>query len=470
MDSPNPYDDVVDSTPSSSSDHAGGDDGNPTLVDGPSKSTASEAGTEGEGNNHTESESVPATGISPDEALNVIKNQQSHTLYCPRCTTNITKVAKLYPNNQEPDRYRTRHYYLVAAVLLLLSVIVLRSSPGPPSPSPWGGTDTPSPPPGPPSPSPQPGPPSPLPQPGPHLYEKILWIIYFPSIKYLSVSSLLFLAILALFWSSILHIIGNLIAEMKRWSVRDITRLINNIVKQIPTPFRGANHAKVSPPNPVNDTPPTSGPVDAISPAPGSVPTLDPDVILLTFLSKPLDSLFIILHSCFAEGGITPSTSVHNSKTTEISPGPEKNNKGVGLVELYSGSMGARHLEEYCVRRSGRVNHKSRCRIFRCRFRSFNSQRYRFGSSQFIQWPFSHGLQYKGHYKAAVVLVASLVCVVLLSFGKACAFNLSRFWTVVDYSGMAIGASALSFIFSHFLGDVCEKLGLNELADDYRKV
>lgn len=87
--------------------------------------------------------------------------------------------------------------------------------------------------------------------------------------------------------------------------------------------------------------------------------------------------------------------------------------------------------------------------------------------------PLFYGLSFKrtdkGHYKAAVVLAAALVCVIFLSFAKAYAFGMKRLKTVAEYTGMAIGASALSFIASQIASDLFEKYGFHELASDYRR-
>lgn len=92
-----------------------------------------------------------------------------------------------------------------------------------------------------------------------------------------------------------------------------------------------------------------------------------------------------------------------------------------------------------------------------------------FGAIPPLCYAFSFKISDKGHYKAAVVLAASLVCVILLSFAKAYAFRMGRVKTVAEYTGMAIGASALSFIASQIASDIFEKLGFHELASEYRK-
>ncbi|XP_006413022.2 membrane protein of ER body 1 [Eutrema salsugineum] len=53
----------------------------------------------------------------------------------------------------------------------------------------------------------------------------------------------------------------------------------------------------------------------------------------------------------------------------------------------------------------------------------------------------------KGHYNAALVLSGTLVCVIALSLAKAYAFKMEKkLQTVLQYTAMAIGASALAFM------------------------
>ncbi|CAL9227115.1 unnamed protein product [Arabidopsis halleri] len=393
---PNPHEDDVDSTHSSNS-AASDDDINPPSVEGltvlddstESPPQEQDTGTEREDTNNNESQVIHEVTRSPNDALDEIKKQQTHNLYCPKCKSNITTNAVLFVKNQETDSYKTEPYvlwvplvipafkfptydlslsflagpwkklktlvpislprlsltslrlrFLLVAVLLFLSVIVLWSShpppppPPPPSPSPVPVPPSPLPPPGPPSPSPSPEPPFPSPQPGPHPDEKIRWLIHFPSIKYLSVFSLLFLAILTLPWPSISPIINNLIAAIKTYPYQTLL----------------GNRRKFK---------------------------LHCVVVVLSF---------------FFFGAIAP-----------------------------------------------------------------------------LCYAFSFKISDKGHYKAAVVLAASLVCVILLSFAKAYAFRMGRVKTVAEYTGMAIGASALSFIASQIASDIFEKLGFHELASEYRK-
>ncbi|CAA7027881.1 unnamed protein product [Microthlaspi erraticum] len=74
---------------------------------------------------------------------------------------------------------------------------------------------------------------------------------------------------------------------------------------------------------------------------------------------------------------------------------------------------------------------------------------------------FFYGLAFKitdnRHYEAAVFVSASLVCVISLSFGKAHAFKMNKPKTVVIYTGIAIGASALSFIGSQHIRALLDK-------------
>lgn len=72
-----------------------------------------------------------------------------------------------------------------------------------------------------------------------------------------------------------------------------------------------------------------------------------------------------------------------------------------------------------------------------------------------------YGLSFKitdnGHYEAVVVIAASLFCVISLSFAKAHAFNMNKPKMVVIYTGIAIGASALSFVASQHIRALLEK-------------
>ncbi|XP_013626430.1 PREDICTED: uncharacterized protein LOC106332506 [Brassica oleracea var. oleracea] len=112
----------------------------------------------------------------------------------------------------------------------------------------------------------------------------------------------------------------------------------------------------------------------------------------------------------------------------------------------------ARHPEEYCIRRSNRVHHKLWCCILRCCFRNF------------------HSITDKGRYQeAAIFVAASLVCVISLSFAKACAFGMDKLKTVAAYTGIAIAGSALSFVASQHARDVFAKYDFHKLASDYLK-
>lgn len=68
--------------------------------------------TEREDNNNNGSQVVHAVTRSPDEALDEIKTQQTHNLYCPICKSNITADAELFKKDQEPDPYRVQPFVL----------------------------------------------------------------------------------------------------------------------------------------------------------------------------------------------------------------------------------------------------------------------------------------------------------------------------------------------------------------------
>ncbi|AEE85400.1 putative proline-rich protein [Arabidopsis thaliana] len=558
-----------------------------------SNSTASD-GTEREENNNNESQEETRTSRSPNEALDEIRRQQTHNLYCPKCKTNITKSAELVVKNQETDSYKTKAYvlwvplvispfefptlhlllsfltglwkklktlvpnclsrlspnflplrYLLVAVLLLLSVIVLWSSdpplppppppypsplppppspsptpgpdsplpspgpdsplplpgpppspsptpgpdsplpspgpdsplplpgpppsssptpgpdsplpsPGPPpSPSPTPGPDSPLPSPGPDSPLPSPGPDPPLPSPGPHLYEKNRWLIHFPSIKYLSVFSLLFLAILTLPWASISPIFNNLIAAIKTWSKRVIPQTFIKPQPRLSSTDKALGiftcKITITGDHHLCHLSLTLFLIYLLKMTKTHLGAKKPSRLILSWITKCHFQMF-----CGNPMWIRPGNLIAKSKgNVEIYRG--SSSKPLTNVEIYRGSSSkpltkrARHLEEYCVRRSYRVHHKPRCRILRCRFRSFNS------------------ITDKGHYKAAVVLAASLVCVISLSFAKAYAFRMQKLRTMAEYTGMAFGASAFSFIASRIVSDIFEKFGFHELAAEYRK-
>lgn len=74
-----------------------------------------------------------------------------------------------------------------------------------------------------------------------------------------------------------------------------------------------------------------------------------------------------------------------------------------------------------------------------------------------LSYTFSFKIIDKENYKAAVVLAASLVCIISLSFAKAYAFGMDKRKTVAEYTGIAIGGSALSFIASQYFIDVLGK-------------
>ncbi|VVA95571.1 unnamed protein product [Arabis nemorensis] len=75
--------------------------------------------------------------------------------------------------------------------------------------------------------------------------------------------------------------------------------------------------------------------------------------------------------------------------------------------------------------------------------------------------PLFYGLSFKRsnkkHYKAVVVFVVSLLCVIFLSFAKAYAFDMDILKTMFEYTGIAIGASTLSFVTSKIVSGMLEK-------------
>ncbi|EOA18701.1 hypothetical protein CARUB_v10007279mg [Capsella rubella] len=199
------------------------------------------------------------------------------------------------------------------------------------------------------------------------------------------------------------------------------------------------------------------------------------------------------------DGELTDSSVVDDRPTK--SPNC-KTQIALSLLETYRDDSSkpltkrARHFEEYCIRRSNRFHRKPRCRIFRCRFRSFNWLANLFsglfliihslyGLIMFERPSLSsskdHNITYlkdrqlyedrwetlkrtdKGHYQAAVVLTASLFCVISLSFAKASAFKMEKLRTVAEYTRMAIGASAVSFIASQLVSDLLKKYGFDEI-------
>lgn len=70
------------------------------------------AGTEREDTNNNESQVIHEVTRSPNHALDEIKKQQTHNLYCPKCKSNITTDAVLFVKNQETDSYKTEPYVL----------------------------------------------------------------------------------------------------------------------------------------------------------------------------------------------------------------------------------------------------------------------------------------------------------------------------------------------------------------------
>ncbi|KAG7622053.1 hypothetical protein ISN44_As04g028830 [Arabidopsis suecica] len=533
-----------------------------------SNSTASD-GTEREGNNNNESQVVheeTRTSRSPNEALDEIRRQQTHNLFCPKCKTNITKNAELVVKNQETDSYKTKPYvlwvpivispfefptlhlllsfltglwkklkalvanclprrlsltslrlrFLLVAVLLLLSVIVLWSS-HPPSPLPV--PPSPLPPPGPPSPSPLPEPPSPSPQPD----KKIRWLIHLPSIKYLFVFSLLFIAILTLPWPSISPIINKLLAAIKTWRTResrhpkdeaksdkntsedkDIINPITQLDTKVP-PLKQGNKPIVDPPRepivikkPIDDpslvSEPISIPISVPNPkemwkyivvlVQNHLPMWKYIVVLVqNHLPRELDILKSIVY-----GGLIESITSLGVVSSAVASGASTLNViSLGLASLSSGliiichnlrglktnqprpqSTNTDHMtsveveDPYQTLLGNRRNFILHCVVVVLSF-------FFFGVIPPLCYAFSYRITDKGHYKAAVVLAASLVCVISLSFAKAYAFRMQKLRTMAEYTGMAFGASALSFIASRIASDIFEKLGFHELAAEYRK-
>ncbi|OAP00688.1 hypothetical protein AXX17_AT4G32080 [Arabidopsis thaliana] len=560
-----------------------------------SNSTASD-GTEREDNNNNESQVVheeTRTSRSPNEALDEIRRQQTHNLFCPKCKTNITKNAELVVKNQETDSYKTKPYvlwvpivispfefptlhlllsfltglwkklkalvanclprrlsltslrlrFLLVAVLLLLSVIVLWSS-HPPSPLPV--PPSPLPPPGPPSPSPLPEPPSPSPQPD----KKIRWLIHLPSIKYLFVFSLLFIAILTLPWPSISPIINKLLAAIKTCRgivipfvpfsfchifTKDLltlyfyilqgeqervdtlkTKLKNtsedkdiiNPITQLDTkvpPLKQGNKPIVDPPRepivikkPIDDpslvSEPISIPISVPNPkemwkyivvlVQNHLPMWKYIVVLVqNHLPRELDILKSIVY-----GGLIESITSLGVVSSAVASGASTLNViSLGLASLSSGliiichnlrglktnqprpqSTNTDHMtsveveDPYQTLLGNRRNFILHCVVVVLSF-------FFFGVIPPLCYAFSYRITDKGHYKAAVVLAASLVCVISLSFAKAYAFRMQKLRTMAEYTGMAFGASALSFIASRIASDIFEKLGFHELAAEYRK-
>ncbi|KAL0698291.1 hypothetical protein Bca4012_054413 [Brassica carinata] len=87
--------------------------------------------------------------------------------------------------------------------------------------------------------------------------------------------------------------------------------------------------------------------------------------------------------------------------------------------------------------------------------------------------PLFYGLSFKitdnGHYEATVFVAASLLCVITLSFGKAHAFKKEKLKTVAVYTGIAIGASAFSFVASQHVRDLLEKYEFHMIASEFAK-
>ncbi|CAN8326172.1 unnamed protein product [Cochlearia groenlandica] len=420
-----------------------------------------------------------------DELLDELKKQKTHDLYCRSCTSNITQTVEIFPKGKEPFPYNKESFVLrfvifvsfkypyiylpwfynnatvspdqssngsdatpkkpvrdwlrllFVLLLILLSAFVLwvPPSPSPPVPSPSPHTNGSS------VPDPQkvpengsnphvPGGDTPTPHvpdgdtPTPHVPDGVegdkpippstkprenrggliplFRSIYFPSRRVLSIISLLLLAILALCWPSI---------SWKRRTKR------KNVVTDKDLPNK---------------------------------------------------------------------TTIQNVEDHD-------------LVETYCVSLSkcltdrVRHLEEYCVRRSNRIHHKLHCCVLCCCFWNFSFadidnmttsakpiDPYKellgkrnnvilhsvvvvlsfiiFAVIPPLFYGFSFKITDKGHYGEAVVVVAaSLVCVISLSFGKAYAFKMNKRNTVAVYTGIAIGASVFSFIASQQARDLLEK-------------
>ncbi|KAJ0251525.1 Glycine-rich protein family [Hirschfeldia incana] len=86
--------------------------------------------------------------------------------------------------------------------------------------------------------------------------------------------------------------------------------------------------------------------------------------------------------------------------------------------------------------------------------------------------PLFYGFSFKitdnGYYQeVAIFVAASLICVISLSFAKAYAFGMDKLKTVAAYTGIAIGGSALSFVASQQARDVFAKYDFHKLVSDY---
>ncbi|CAH8275115.1 unnamed protein product [Arabidopsis lyrata] len=443
---PNPHEDDVDSTHSSNSADSD-DDVNPPSVEGltvlddstESPPQEQDTGTEREGTNNNESQVIHEVARSPNHALDEIKKQQTHNLYCPKCKSNITTDAVLFVKNQETDSYKTEPYvlwvplvipaikfptfdlslsflagpwkklktlvanclpslnsprlrFLLVAVLLLLSVIVLWSS-HPPSPPPLPPPPSPSPvpvppPPGPPSPSPSPEPPSPSPvpvppPPGPPSPS--------PSPEPPSPSPIIH------FLNSPLNQESNPVVEPP----------------QPPVVIDEATRIRISVPNPKE---------------------LWKYIVVQVqnLVPRELDILKSIVY-----GGLIESITSLGVVSSAIASGASTLNViSLGLASLSSGlfiivhnlrglisnqprsqSTNSDHMtsveveDPYQTLLGNRGKFKLHCVVVVLSF-------FFFGAIPPLCYAFSFKISDKGHYKAAVVLAVSLVCVILLSFAK----------------------------------------------------
>ncbi|CAD5329289.1 unnamed protein product [Arabidopsis thaliana] len=356
---------------------------------------------------------------------------------------------------------------------------------------------------------------------------------------YLSVFSLLFLAILTLPWASISPIFNNLIAAIKTWSKRVIPQTfikpqprLSSTDKALDDKNTSRSEETITPNTQLDNKVPlpdvlwksnvdptrepdvSDKPIDDPSPVlltedhdkPISIPISVPNpkemwkyivvlvqnhlpmlkyivVLVQNHLPRELDILKSIVY-----GGLIESITSLGVVSSAVASGASTLNViSLGLASLSSGliiicnnlfrlktnqprsqSTNTDHMtseevdDPYQTLLGNKRNFTLHCVVVVLSF-------FFFGVIPPLCYAFSYRITDKGHYKAAVVLAASLVCVISLSFAKAYAFRMQKLRTMAEYTGMAFGASAFSFIASRIVSDIFEKFGFHELAAEYRK-
>ncbi|KAL0726840.1 hypothetical protein Bca4012_022933 [Brassica carinata] len=350
----------------------------------------------------------------------------------------LEKIREKLLPNRLPRLTPTSQRFLLFLVLLLLSVILLLTLPSRPSPPPGPakhGSSTKT---------------NVQPRPGENIQESedrgdngggvsFTWHTNFLSNNYLSIILLLFVAILAVLWRSMIDTnppVIEIIPEKKP---------NNNESQEEDSPNEEGHTSKVlSIKLDILKSIVYGGLIESItsfgvvsSAAASGTSTLN---VLALGLANLFSGLFIIVHNLYGLFKRPRYQSWNNDHMPElVSEDP---------------------YEELLGKRNRVILH---CFVVLVSFILF-------GVIPPLFYGFSFKIADKGHYQeAAIVVAASLICVISLSFAKAYAFGMDKLKTVAVYTGIAIGGSALSFVASQHARDVFSKYDVHKLASDYFK-